>query len=490
MRCWQLFGGDVADTRVLVVDDEKLFIDLVAGHLRQNHYSVDTASSGEEAFGLLKAQGPYALLITDLNMPGLGGLELLRLARGHDPALEVIVFTADDNVATAVAAMREYGAYDYLLKPLNPNTRLLAAVERAVEHRRLNLEREALKSEVIAHAGRLQALIASTDDAILSADSQNVITIINPATLQLFGRKPLVGNEALTALPTPFAKLVRNWLDVLHRQAALVEVEWGPSAHYRVSLVPLSINGDDLGGWVMVISDVSHFKRLEEFRLHLLHDAANRIQLPLFNALSTVAELESLPDSQNSRAIKALLGLSRHLSQIRLWVDEVLVTARMDGGIGLQLDYLDVGAVVREWGDATRDSLRERDPRLRLVLAENLPQLYADRELFVRLLRQLLEQGRHATQVDQQHQLTLNFYENQGQLWVDSFLEGPTVRDTGTLRLSGLHSTPDQPLSELAQVVTLAGKLGGQVWIRNRRPVGSALSICLPAPAELAQNPQ
>lgn len=478
----------MAETRVLVVDDEKFFIDLVAGHLRQNHYTVDTASSGEAAFSLLTTQPPYALLITDLSMPGMGGLELLRLARSQDPALEVIVFTADDNVSSAVAAMREYGAYDYLIKPLNLNTRLLAAVERAVEHRRLNQEREALKTEVIAHAGRLQALIASTEDAILSADPQNIITIINPATLQLFGRKPLVGNDALTTLPEPFAKLIRNWLNVLNRQAALVEMEWGPNAHYRVSLVPLTINAEDLGGWVMVITDVSHFKRLEEFRLHLLHDAASRIQLPLFNALSTVAELEGLSDSKSSRTVKALLGLSRQLSQIRGWVDEVLTTARLDGGIGLQLDNLDVPALVREWSDSVRAGLRERDPRLRVILADTLPRLYADRELFLRLLRQLWEQGRHATQADQTHQLTLNFHQHQGQLWVDAFLEGPTVRDTGTLRLSGLHTSPDQPLSELAQVVSLAGKLGGQVWIRNRRPIGSALSIGLPAPSDPIQG--
>jgi len=474
----------VTETRVLVVDDEKFFIDLLAAHLKQNRYSVDTASSGEAALALLQTKGPYALLITDLNMPGMGGLELLRLARKHDPEMEVIVFTADDNVETAVAAMREYGAYDYLIKPLNLHTRLLNAVERAIEHRRLYQDREALKSEVIAHAGRLQALIASTEDAILSADPQNVITIINPATLQLFGRKPLVGNNALTTLPDPFAKLVRSWLEVLHSHSALVEVEWGPNAHYRVSLVPLNTSGDDLGGWVMVITDVSHFKRLEEFRLHLLHDAANRIQLPLFNALSTVAEMERLPDSQNSRTVKALLGLSRHLSQIRMWVDEVLVTARMDAGIGLQPDYLDVPQTVREWEENARSNLRDRDPRLLVSLTDSLPRLYIDRELFLRLLRQLMEQSRHTKQVDQQHQLALNFYEHKGQLWIDATLEGPTVRDTGTLRLSGLHTSPDQPLSDLALVVNLAGKLGGQVWIRSRRPAGSALSICLPAPTE------
>ncbi len=472
----------MTETRILVVDDEKFFVELIAGHLRQNGYSVDTVRNGEAALATLQAQGPYALLITDLSMPGMGGLDLLRLARKQDPALEVIVFTADDNIETAVAAMREYGAYDYLIKPLNLNTRLLAAVTRAVEHRRLSNESEALKSEVIAHADRLQALIASTDDAILSADSQNLITIINPATIQLFGRKPLVGYDALEVLPEPFAGLVNNWLGVLKRHPALVEVQWGQSGHYRISLVPLIPTEGVASGWVMVITDVSHFKRLEEFRLQLLHEAANRIQLPLFNALNTVAELERLPDSQNSRTVKSLLGLSRHLSQIRMWVDEVLVTARVDGGIGLQPGYLDVSPMVKDWVTQAQSALRERDPRLRVTLGEGLPRLFVDRDLFLRFLRQLVEQGRKTPQVDQQHQLSLNFEAHQGQLWIEVALDGPTVRDTGTLRVSGLHSNLDEPISELALLISLAGKLGGQVWIRSRRPAGSALSICLPAP--------
>lgn len=471
----------VSDTRVLVVDDETFFREVVSGHLRQNGYAVDTAAGGEEALEQLRTGGPYAVLITDLTMPGLGGLELLRLARRQDPALEVIVFTGDDTAETAVSAMREYGAYDYVLKPLTANTRLVAAVERAAEYRRLNLEREALKSEVIAHADRLQALIASTEDAIISADANEIITIINPASVKLFGRAPLVGGDALKVLPGPFAGLIGNWTEVLRRQSAVVDVEWNGS-NYRVSLAALPGGVNSLSGWVMVITDVSQFKRLEEFRLRLLHDAANRIQLPLFNALSTVAELEQLPDSQNSRTTKTLLGLNRHLSQIRRWVDEVLLTARVDGGIGLQPSALDTPALVAEWEQAARASLRDGDPRLRVAVADDLPKLYADRELVMRFLRHLLELNLNKPGIDHQHQLYFNFKRRHGQLWIDLTLDGPAVRDTGPLRLADTASlTPDRPASDIALVISLANKLGGQVWVRGRRPVGAALTACLPA---------
>jgi CheY-like chemotaxis protein len=473
----------VTDTRVLIVDDEAFFRELVSGHLRQNGYEVDTAPGGEAALEKLRAGGSYAVLITDLTMPGLGGLELLRLARRHDPTLEVIVFTADDTVDTAVSALREYGAYDYVLKPLTTNTRLLAAVERAVEYRRLNQEREALKSEVIAHADRLQALIASTEDAIVSADASEIITIINPASVKLFGRVPLVGGDALKVLPEPFAGLIGNWTEVLRRQSAVVDVEWN-GANYRVSLAALPGGANFLSGWVMVITDVSQFKRLEEFRLHLLHDAANKIQLPLFNALSTVAELEQLPDSQNSRTTKTLLGLNRHLSQIRRWVDEVLLTARVDGGIGLQPAALDVPALVREWEQTARAILRDHDPRLRVAVADDLPRLYADRELVLRFLRHLLELNLHKPGIDQQHQLYFNFKRRRGQLWIDLTLDGPTVRETGSLRLPEFDASPDRPMSDIALVISLANKLGGQVWVRGRRPAGAALTTCLPAMEE------
>ena len=239
-------------------------------HLQRRGYTVESAANGVEALKSLQANGPFAVLVTDLTMPEMGGLELLRQARAHDTRLEVVVISANDTIETAIAALREYGAYDYLLKPLANNNELSMAVGRAVDYRRLRLEREALQNQLLGEAKRLQALIATTGDAIISADAQGVIMVVNPAAAQLLGHDNLVGANALNNLPRSLASLVANWQTVGGQQPTVVEVPWAGNSVRLVNLTPLPGGNGKSEGWVMVLSDITHLKRLDELQMRLL----------------------------------------------------------------------------------------------------------------------------------------------------------------------------------------------------------------------------
>jgi len=472
----------VNKTRVLVVDDEVGFLDFMAGHLRRRGYEVESATDGQAAADILHTKDPFAVLVTDLTMPGMNGLELLRLARKHDPRLETIVITANDSLEVAIGAMREDGAYDYLLKPLPNNNDLSLAVERAAERRRMRLEYEALQSEMLTHANHLQALIASTDDAILSADAQDIITIINPATIHLFGREPLVGNHALTALPPIFANLITNWQTVLERKPALVEVAWGAHTTYRVGLTPLPADRDGARGWVMVVSDVTHFKRLEEFRLHMLNEAANKIQFPLFQALTTAAELNQMPESKSEKFTGSLYSLNRQLDQIRRWIEEVLVTARIEAGIGTQPDWINLAAVINEWAQAANKRLiRDTDLRINAAIETAIPKVYADRELMQRLLQHLFDQIAGHFQSTVGHQLNVTARPHREQVWINFSLDGPGLADAPADRPNLFRNTAQKASPDLASVTALANKMSGQVWVIDREPARNAIAIALPA---------
>jgi DNA-binding NtrC family response regulator len=102
---------------ILVVDDDAAIRETFERHLGRSGYAVHTACDGQQAIALLAELDP-ALVITDVRMPGLDGLELLRRVReGADPP-DVLVITAHDDMDSAIAAMRA-GAYDYLVKPLD-----------------------------------------------------------------------------------------------------------------------------------------------------------------------------------------------------------------------------------------------------------------------------------------------------------------------------------------------------------------------------------
>ena len=95
--------------RLLLVDDDDLLRDAVAMLLRDSHVEVDTASSAEEALGLLAA-GSYDVVLSDIQMPGKSGVELLKAVRQFDLDVPVILMTGDPTVDSAVQAL-EYGAF-------------------------------------------------------------------------------------------------------------------------------------------------------------------------------------------------------------------------------------------------------------------------------------------------------------------------------------------------------------------------------------------
>jgi two-component system response regulator FlrC len=126
--------------RILLADDEPGIREFLSDVLTDDGHEVVQAADGEQAARLLDGQR-FDLLVTDLKMPRLGGMELLRKVRAEQPEVEVIVLTAHGTVDTAVAAMK-LGAFDYLQKPIGSPEELSLLVSRALERRSLLDARE------------------------------------------------------------------------------------------------------------------------------------------------------------------------------------------------------------------------------------------------------------------------------------------------------------------------------------------------------------
>ena len=135
----------MSPTRVVIVDDEPDMVENCARILGRVGYQCFTTTDPERALGLLDEERPD-LLITDLKMPGMDGMELLKRARERDATLPVIVITAFATIESAVAAMKE-GATDYLPKNFSVD-HLRVAVERALGHRRVQVENKNLRDQL------------------------------------------------------------------------------------------------------------------------------------------------------------------------------------------------------------------------------------------------------------------------------------------------------------------------------------------------------
>ncbi|MEP7026994.1 MAG: sigma-54 dependent transcriptional regulator [Candidatus Eisenbacteria bacterium] len=146
-------GREPLRREILVVDDDPELLRVIDRTLRGAGYAVRTAADAESALLRVREASPQ-LLITDLMLPGMDGIELLREARALAPGVEVLLITAHATLERAVEAMRQ-GAHDFLEKPFERD-RLLLAVERALEKQALTVENRALRERLKDHAAAAQ----------------------------------------------------------------------------------------------------------------------------------------------------------------------------------------------------------------------------------------------------------------------------------------------------------------------------------------------
>jgi DNA-binding NtrC family response regulator len=142
-------GGLYMKTRVLIVDDEEEFVQALSERLTIRDYDVTTSLSGEDAIEKLKHYN-FDVIILDVAMPGMDGIETLRKIKGLKPLVEVIMLTGHATVSSAVDGMK-LGAFDYLMKPCETKE-LIAKINAAFERKSEQEERirEAKVKEIIS----------------------------------------------------------------------------------------------------------------------------------------------------------------------------------------------------------------------------------------------------------------------------------------------------------------------------------------------------
>ena len=165
--------------RILIADDEPLTLEIVVERLQDEGYDVEVVTCGDEA---IEAAGrsSFKVVLTDLSMPGISGMEVLAHFVAHYPETPVIVLTGFGTIETAVEAIKR-GAYDYLSKPANLDE-IVLTLQRAIEHKDLKEQNVALRSQIqekirsdtlIGHSAPMQQLyriikrVAKTDSTVL-----------------------------------------------------------------------------------------------------------------------------------------------------------------------------------------------------------------------------------------------------------------------------------------------------------------------------------
>jgi PAS domain S-box-containing protein len=471
-------------SRVLVVDDEEAYRILMAGHLERKGMDVLTAKDGPTALDVFQEQGPFEVVVTDMMMPRMSGLDLLQEIKQLEPTTEVIVITASNEVSKAVVAMRDGGAYDYLLKPLESIGELSLTVGRALQHRQLLEESQRLHEELDREASRLQALVTYSGEAMLLADAEGQINVANPAAMELLEQDALAGTTIGEVLPAELLRLVEAWHEMGAQAPSVVEVNWPSLSTHLVSIAPVGPPQEGKSGWVMILRDITHLKQIDELKLRMLNDAAGKIRLPLAEAVSKLADLGAGTIEGEEARNTTIYQLATILGRIQEWIDELLTLVQVEAGVGFSSKIVALEEALTKEIKANFDDLHgTKGISLRLDLPHALPSVRVDPTLFERMLTGLLERAAQRSQVG--GDVALSARSHQGQVWLEISDQGlPSTR-----KESGEYEFGLDGLSQgfgLQMVRTIVQKLGGQVWVRGQDGIGSTIAISLPAVEERA----
>lgn len=266
--------------KILIVDDEEIIVRLLSISLRSDGYETVTAYNGEQGLEVFRAESPD-IVVTDIKMPGMDGLELLKKIKEIDSEKEVIIVTGHGDIDSTITAL-QYGASDFINKPVRDEALAIAleraktkiAIRRQLEEYTENLEiKVAEATEEIRRKSNFQRLlIKSSNDAIIAFDHDWKVVVYNPEAARIFGEKAKDVRNKMTIddlYPPEAAKFYRNEAKKKTARKTLPwrEIDLKTKAEKKIPVRYTSnvLHEDgEFMGTVHFFQDLTEIKRLEK----------------------------------------------------------------------------------------------------------------------------------------------------------------------------------------------------------------------------------
>jgi two-component system phosphate regulon sensor histidine kinase PhoR len=367
--------------KVLVVDDEERIRDGCSKILTKENCLVDTAESGEIGLQML-AEKHYDIILTDLMMPGIGGMEVLAKVREQHPDSVSIVITGFATLEHSIEAMKK-GAFDFIPKPFTPD-QLRVVVSKAVQMTRT-------LQDIATEKTRLKTIVNYLAGGVLVTDRNKNIVLYNPTLLKMLGYegeplddKPLSAltqDKELNRIIDGILGLTADEFKVLSTELATPERGEGSSneLYLRAQAVPFQNRSGEILGSVTIIDDITHLKKLDELKSAFVSMVSHEIRGPLSTILSQINVLtDGLAGELGAKQLDILGKVYRKVEGLVELSRELLDLSRIEAGLIVQdkqpvqlMDILDGLATFMQ------PRAKEKNISLRLKKAD-LPPINAD----------------------------------------------------------------------------------------------------------------
>jgi len=367
--------------RILVIDDEQRIREGCFKILTRENCLVELAESGERGLEML-AENYYDIILTDLMMPGIGGMEVIAEVREQHLDTVVIVITGFATLEHSIEAMKK-GAFDFIPKPFTPE-QLRVVAGKAVEMTRT-------LQDIATEKTRFKTLVNYLAGGVLVTDRNKNIIFYNPALLRMLrydgeplNDKPLISltsDEALTGIIDGILGLSPSEFKVLSAEIAPPDKGDGLSdqLYLRAQAVPFKSRSGEILGSVTIIDDITHLKKLDEMKSAFVSMVSHELRSPLSTILSQIKVItDGLAGELSEKQADLLHKMSRKVEGLVDLTNDLLDLSRIEAGLIVQdKGQVQLMDILEKLVEFMQSRAREKDIRLSLEKAD-LPLINAD----------------------------------------------------------------------------------------------------------------
>lgn len=388
---------------ILVVDDEKGIREGCRRILMAEGYAVEVAENGQAGLQLVQSK-PFDLVLVDLMMPVMGGLEMMEAVHKLDPEIIMIVITGFATIETAVDAMK-HGAYDYVPKPFTPD-QLLAVVNRGLEKRRLSLQAQRLMEErdqklleVAREESKIHTIVNSMADGILVTNKERQLVLWNPAAVKMLSlnEKLEVGRDMAEVIKEEsLVKLMEKALlpDSSRYTAISEEIEIA-KAEPKTLMVNVSAIRDKDGqvlGVVSTLRDITRLKELDQVKSQFVSMVTHELRAPLSAVEGYLSAYLSGAAGSDPQVNRQMLERAKARTHSLLdLVNDLLQFSRLEcKKVERKKELLDLTGIISGTVDLLKNQGEANEITWKVDLPASLPLIEADRAEMEQLFTNLI----------------------------------------------------------------------------------------------------
>ncbi|MBN1582352.1 MAG: response regulator [Anaerolineae bacterium] len=470
----------MANERVLLIEDSLVYRELIVHHILEPHgYQALVTGDGQEGLRLALAERPD-LIITDWELPGLTGIQILEALHASRLDIPIILMTLHGSEELVVRAFRQ-GIKDYVIKPFEVEE-MLSVIDQALTETRLRRERDALMRKLVEVNQQLQAILTHTEDVVLVVDDdpQAHIILANKAAQQAFGIEPNVAGD-------PLASIIDDevLLDVFTRaqetaRSAQAEITLSDERTLNANVTPIAGVGQ-----VAVMQDITHFKELDRIKSELVSTVSHDLRSPL-TSIKGFAELLPMAGSLNEQQKHFLSNIRRGVDSVADMIADLLDLGRIEAEARMEMTECDLVEIVKRTVIGLQGPAEYKHQSLTLRCDADLPAVLGNRIRLGQAISNLV--GNAIKYTPQEGHIEVSVGRQNGHLAIAVKDDGMGIPADAVPRLFEkfyrVKSAETDNITGsglgLSLVKSIVEKHQGRIWVDSQLGQGSIFTVVLP----------